>query len=88
MDDLLIVRGIRRKACIIRPYDVDKKRWLDLKAVHDEVAPIMELLCTSAISACIDVPRYGTPIFSLYFLHIVLKMKEKIRRKRKKDTRI
>ncbi|GFX37276.1 uncharacterized protein TNCV_76201 [Trichonephila clavipes] len=44
MDVLLIVHSITRKACLVRPYDVNKKRWLDLQMVHNEVASITESL--------------------------------------------
>ncbi|GBN21391.1 hypothetical protein AVEN_20100-1 [Araneus ventricosus] len=41
---LLIVYSITRRTCLIRPYDVCKKRWLDLKPVHHEIAPIIASL--------------------------------------------
>ena len=36
--DSLHLNNIVRKVCLIRPYDIVKNRWLDLEAVHNEVA--------------------------------------------------
>ncbi|GFX49843.1 hypothetical protein TNCV_3073961 [Trichonephila clavipes] len=44
MNSLLIVLSVTHKACLIRPYDVGKKLWLNLQTVHNEVVPIISSL--------------------------------------------